>query len=76
MIIRAAPALEGDKLVKAAFLLFRMHELVVHHKLAPCVRSVYKRAAFQSPQSNGESCSNSTSTRYTTLNTSHSHFVS
>lgn len=55
MILRASPTLKGDKLTKAAELLLRMHNLVVKHKLVPRVRSVYMRAAFQSPQSNGES---------------------
>lgn len=58
MVLRATPTLEGEKLTHASLLLSRMHELVVKHKLAACVRSVYKRAAFQSPQSNGKFCSN------------------
>jgi SPX domain protein involved in polyphosphate accumulation len=53
MILRASSTLEGDKLAKASDLLLRMHKLVVKYKLAPCVRSVYLRAAFQSPKNNG-----------------------
>jgi SPX domain protein involved in polyphosphate accumulation len=53
MILRASPTLTGDELTKAANLLYRMHRLVVKHKLRACVRSVYMRAAFQSAKSNG-----------------------
>mmetsp|Transcript_25238 Transcript_25238/g.44797 ORF Transcript_25238/g.44797 Transcript_25238/m.44797 type:complete len:991 (+) Transcript_25238:328-3300(+) len=52
MVLRATPTLEGTKLIEATDLLNRMHKLVVKHQLKPCVRSVYLRAAFQSPKSN------------------------
>mmetsp|Transcript_25239 Transcript_25239/g.44801 ORF Transcript_25239/g.44801 Transcript_25239/m.44801 type:complete len:1006 (+) Transcript_25239:328-3345(+) len=52
MVLRATPNLEGAKLIEATDLLHRMHKLVVKHQLKPCVRSVYSRAAFQSPKSN------------------------
>ena len=55
MILRASPTLTADELTKASNLLFRMHKLVVKHKLQSCVRSVYLRAAFQSAKSNGKS---------------------
>jgi SPX domain protein involved in polyphosphate accumulation len=57
MIARASPTLGSDELAKSANLLFRMHRLVVKHKLQSCVRSIYMRAAFQSPKSNGKICS-------------------
>jgi SPX domain protein involved in polyphosphate accumulation len=53
MVLRAKPSMKGEELSKATDRLLRMHQLVVRHNLAPCVRSVYKRAAFQSPKSNG-----------------------
>lgn len=46
------PTLSDVDLEKAADLLLTMHNMVVDLGLRPCVRSVYKRAAFQSAQSN------------------------
>lgn len=54
MVLRASPDFKGEEMAKAASLLFRMHRVVVKHKLQACVRSVYLRAAFQSPKSNGK----------------------
>lgn len=55
MIKRAAKKeLKPDELTKQTKLLWRMHNLVVNHKLTACVRSVYDRAAFQSAKSNGK----------------------
>lgn len=54
MILRASPTLAANELQESANLLFRMHRLVVKHNLKACVRSVYMRAAFQSPKSNGK----------------------
>jgi SPX domain protein involved in polyphosphate accumulation len=57
MILRAVKKnkeMKLDELDKQTRLLFRMHNLVVNHKLTACVRSVYDRAAFQSAKSNGE----------------------
>lgn len=51
MVLRASTPKD---LSKATNLLLRMHNLVVKHKLTACVRSVYWRAAFQSPKSNGK----------------------
>lgn len=45
--------MKPEELAKQTKLLWRMHNLVVKHKLIPCVRSVYDRAAFQSSKSNG-----------------------
>jgi SPX domain protein involved in polyphosphate accumulation/uncharacterized membrane protein YidH (DUF202 family) len=52
LVAKANPSLRGDNLQKAATLLLTMHDMVVKLGLRPCVRSVYKRAAFQSAQSN------------------------
>jgi SPX domain protein involved in polyphosphate accumulation len=47
-----APTMSGDKLQAQVTLLTQMHELVLRENLRPCVRSMYVRAAFQSPSSN------------------------
>jgi SPX domain protein involved in polyphosphate accumulation/uncharacterized membrane protein YidH (DUF202 family) len=52
LVVKANPSLSGDSLQKSTTLLLTMHEMVVKKGLRPCVRSVYKRAAFQSAQSN------------------------
>lgn len=54
MVIRAKPDMKPEDLEKATDLLFRMHNLVVKHKLNACVRTRYDRAAFQSSKSNGK----------------------
>jgi SPX domain protein involved in polyphosphate accumulation len=57
MILRAVKpntSMKPKELAKQTKLLLRMHNLVVNHKLTACVRSVYDRAAFQSPKSNGK----------------------
>jgi VTC domain len=46
------PKFSADELGRGVDLLMRMHDLVLHHDLRPCVRSVYLRAAFQSPTTN------------------------
>lgn len=48
----AAPTMSGDKLDGQVKLITQMHELVLREGLRPCVRSMYVRAAFQSPTSN------------------------
>ena len=53
LLVRSAnPDIEGMALKKSADLLLTIHELVVKHGLRPCVRSKYKRVAFQSSESN------------------------
>lgn len=54
MVLQATPTLQNEELAKQASLLYRMHRLVVKHQLGACIRSVYMRAAFQSPKNNGE----------------------
>ena len=53
LLVRSAnPDIEGMALNKSTDLLLTMHKLVVKHGLRPCVRSKYKRVAFQSSGSN------------------------
>eukprot|EP00980_Cylindrotheca_fusiformis_P007686 scaffold1617_cov99-Cylindrotheca_fusiformis.AAC.4 len=52
IVSEANPKMKKEDLSKAASLLLRMHELVVEKDLVPCVRSVYRRAAFQASDSN------------------------
>eukprot|EP00980_Cylindrotheca_fusiformis_P001103 scaffold305_cov110-Cylindrotheca_fusiformis.AAC.21 len=52
IVSEANPKMKKEELSKAASLLLRMHELVVQKDLVPCVRSVYRRAAFQASDSN------------------------
>lgn len=50
--LAATPSLEAAALDRDADRLLRMRKLVVQHKLEPCVRTCYLRAAFQSSNSN------------------------
>eukprot|EP00980_Cylindrotheca_fusiformis_P002760 scaffold657_cov108-Cylindrotheca_fusiformis.AAC.1 len=52
IVSEANPEMKEEELSKAASLLLCMHDLVVEKDLAPCVRSVYHRAAFQASDSN------------------------
>jgi SPX domain protein involved in polyphosphate accumulation/uncharacterized membrane protein YidH (DUF202 family) len=52
LVTRANPKLKGGKLDTQVELLQTMHELVIQKKLRPCIRSMYNRAALQSPKSN------------------------
>ena len=52
LVLAAEPKLEGEKLNKQVDLINRMHDVVIKNDLRPCVRSMYARAAFQSPESN------------------------
>jgi SPX domain protein involved in polyphosphate accumulation/uncharacterized membrane protein YidH (DUF202 family) len=52
LVLRASPTLSGDKLAQQVELLQRMRHLVVTKQLRPCVRSMYHRVAFQSPDCN------------------------
>ena len=53
LLVRAAnPGIAICEMKKSVELLLTMHDLVKKHGLRPCVRSKYKRIAFQSSESN------------------------
>ena len=52
LVHSANPGLEESDIEQSAGLLLAMHDLVQKHGLRPCVRSKYKRVAFQSSASN------------------------
>jgi uncharacterized membrane protein YidH (DUF202 family) len=52
IVSAANPKLSGHEFNKATGLLVTMHDLVVRLDLRPCVRSTYRRVAFQAPANN------------------------
>jgi len=52
VLLAATPTLVDVTLERDVDKLLRMHQLKTKHKLQPCVRTCYLRAAFQSPRSN------------------------
>jgi SPX domain protein involved in polyphosphate accumulation/uncharacterized membrane protein YidH (DUF202 family) len=52
IVSEASPSYTAQKTEDAAKCLLLMHEMVVQLQLRPCLRTVYKRVAFQSSKSN------------------------
>jgi uncharacterized membrane protein YidH (DUF202 family) len=52
LLLSAKPNLSGDGLASAVDLLLRIRKLIIKKNLQPCVRSSYRRLAFQSNTNN------------------------
>jgi SPX domain protein involved in polyphosphate accumulation len=52
LLLAAKPNLSGDELATATDLLLRIRKLIIKKNLQPCVRSSYRRLAFQSNTNN------------------------